>query len=525
MRYLDANCCLGRYAYWRGREPTTPEDLIRVMDHHGLHEALVLGSLSRECHPIEGNEQVMRLTEGQPRLHPAWATLPPHGRDVPPPADLLAEMDARGVRALFLLPQLYGFTLDDWCVDSILGPFAERRVPVFYCPNGLVGDGNADMADWAGLVRMCRAFPDLPVVLTESRVFRKPRAMVEAMAACPNLHVELSALWLHRIVEFIVREFGAERLVFGTGLPARDPAVALTHLSYSEIAKEDLSAIAGGNLRRLLSWGSTPLPQPEVDFPEPTDELHALVRARGSWQGLGVLCGHGHLGRYSYCFVPEGSAGELVAEMDRLGVERAILFPNIGLTGDEVWGNDEVAAAMRAYPGRFVGLALINLHRTPEETRRELDRCFAMGMSGIKMHPGMQNYDTNGPAVEFACAYADAHRCIILNHDWGRAERMRYLCNKYPNATFITGHTNLEAAGLMSEVDNLYIGTCPLTSYGILEELVAKAGAERILYSSDQSWDAIAWNLGPILYANIPAEAKRLILGGNLRRLLAQHGL
>ncbi|MHB0857208.1 MAG: amidohydrolase family protein [Anaerolineae bacterium] len=525
MRYLDANCCLGRYTYWRGQEPITPEDLLGVMDHHGIHEALVLGSLSRECHPVEGNEQVMRLAEGQPRLHPAWATLPPGGRDVPPPGDLLAEMDERGVRALFLLPQLYGFTLDDWCVDSILGPFAERRVPLFICPNGLVGDGNSDMTDWSGVVRICRAFPELPVVLTESRVFRKPRAMAEAMAACPNLRVELSGLWLHRIVEFIVREFGADRLVFGTGLPTRDPSVALTHLNYSEADAQDLAAVAGGNLRKLLSWGSKPLPEPEVTFPEPVDELHALARRREYRRGLGVMCGHGHLGRYPYCFVPEGSAAELVAEMDRLGVERAILFPNIGLTGDEIWGNDEVAAAMRAFPDRFVGLALINLHRSEEETRRELDRCFAMGMVGIKMHPAMQNYDTNGPAVEAACAYADERKAIILNHDWGRAERMRYLCEKYPNATFFTGHTSLEAATLMGEVSNLYIGTCPLTSYNILEKVVAMAGAERILYSSDQSWDAIAWNLGPILYARIPVESKRLIMGGNLRRILAEHGI
>jgi predicted TIM-barrel fold metal-dependent hydrolase len=294
-------------------------------------------------------------------------------------------------------------------------------------------------------------------------------------------------------------------------------------MNYSEIAPEDLAAIAGGNLRGLLSWHTTPLPQPAVRFPKPLDELHKIARNRASLRGQRLVCGHGHLGLHPRVHVPDGSPADLVAEMDRLGVEKAIIFPNGGMNSDEIFGNDMVAEAVRQYPDRFVGFVLPNLNRTAEAMRREMARGFALGLKGVKMHPALQGYDTRGPNVEVACAFANERKALIVNHDWGHADRMRSLCLKYPDACFMTGHTSLEAAGLVKECPNLFIGTCPLTTYGMTEELVGRAGADRILFTSDLSWAPMGWVFGPVLYARIPVEAKRLILGGNLRRLLQQY--
>jgi predicted TIM-barrel fold metal-dependent hydrolase len=134
-----------------------------------------------------------------------------------------------------------------------------------------------------------------------------------------------------------------------------------------------------------------------------------------------------------------------------------------------------------------------------------------------------QGYDTYGPAVEVACQFAHEHHTFIVNHDWGNTERLLYLCRKYPNACIMTGHTSVSALPAVHQVDNLYIGSCPLLTYGITEEFVQKAGADRILFGSDQSWLPIAWGYGPVFYANIPLDAKHKILGDNLRRLLQQY--
>lgn len=523
MRYFDANCQIGRYNYWNGKQPIAAPDLLRTMDHYGIHEALVTAALGREYHPWDGNQQVLRLTAGEPRLHPAWVGLPPASRELPPPADLVEEMEEQGVRALFLYPRQYRFTLDDWCVDGLLGPLAERRVPVFICPNGLIGGPEpSDQTDWPGVVRLCRAFPDLPVVVTEVRILRTLRPLYQALEACPNLHVDVSALWLHHVIEFISREWGAGRLLFGSALPEREPGATLGQLAFSDLPEGDLEDIAGGNLRRLLSWSDrVPMPVPDPVFPEPVDELHALVRNREPLRGQGFRCAHGHLGRHFYLHIPDDSAEELVAEMDRLGVESSLIFANAGMNSDEVYDNDLVAEAVRAYPERFMGLVTVNLNRPEEEIRREVERGFARGMLGIKIHPMLSGYDTTGDKVELVCALADERGAFVLNHYWGGTERLLALCRKYPRAVFMTGHTSSEAIAAIPQVDNLYIGSCPLLGLGATEDWVKKVGADRILFGSDLSWNPIAWGLGPILCADIPVEAKRLVLGGNLTRLLA----
>jgi len=532
MRYIDANVRLGRFNDWSGREPITRDDLLRTMDHYGIHEALVVDSLSYEYHAVDGNERVLSATADHPRLHPAWAILPPASLEMPAGYDLVDEMQSRGVRAAFLYPQQYAFTLDAWCVDALLGPLAERRVPVFICPNTHTGGGGPegdwrgqDKTGWPGVVRLCRAFPSLPVVIVENRISYTLRTMYQALEACPNLHVELSTLWLHHVIEFVCREWGAERLVFGSGLPVRDPGAVLGQLNYADITPEEMAAIAGGNLRELLSWNQDcPLPHPAVEFPDPVDELHQIALHRKPLQGQGFDCAHGHLGRTTFLHIPDGSIEDLLAEMDRFGIDWGIVFTDGGLASDEVYGNDLVASAVKAHPGRLVGFVSPNLNRSPEQIKGEIERGFAMGLTGIKIHPGLSGYDTNGPNVEIACAVAHERHCIIVNHYWGDTNRLVYLCRKYPDACFITGHTHPDAIPATGVVGNLYIGTCPLNSYGTLEKFVSGAGAERIVFGSDLSWNPVGWGMGPILYADIPVEAKRLILGGNIRRLLREYG-
>jgi predicted TIM-barrel fold metal-dependent hydrolase len=435
-------------------------------------------------------------------------------------------MSARGVRALFLFPQQYHHTLGDWCVDRLLGPLAEKKVPVFICPNTLLSEGAADQSDWDGIVRVCRAFPELPVIVAEARILCTPRTMYQALDACPNLYIDLSALWTHRAVEFVCRNWGAERLLFGTGLPRRDPAAVLGQLVYSEIAPAELAAIAAGTLRRLLSWNAQrPLPRADVAFPEPIDELHALVRDREPLEGQGFVCGHGHLGPHTHTHIIDGSPSQLVAEMDRLGVARGIVFADGGMNSDEVYGNDRVAATIAAFPERFVGLVTVNLHRSHDEMTREMERGFEMGMKGVKIHPYLSGYDTNGANVDFVCAFVNERRGFVLNHDWGDTDRILGLCREYPNACFMTGHTSPHAYPAIKEVDNLYVGSCPLLGFRQTEAVVDDIGADRLLFGSDLSWAPIGWGLGPVLCAQIPAEDKRRILGGNTLRLLQQYGM
>jgi predicted TIM-barrel fold metal-dependent hydrolase len=67
-----------------------------------------------------------------------------------------------------------------------------------------------------------------------------------------HLYVETSYYTVHRGIEKLCGTFGPERVLFGTGMPRRDPGAAITALAYSLIDDEARALVAGGNLRRLL---------------------------------------------------------------------------------------------------------------------------------------------------------------------------------------------------------------------------------------------------------------------------------
>jgi len=524
LTYFDALCFLGRSVYTREGQPETAEQLLAAMDHYGIHDALVVDTLSAESSPRAGNQRILDRTRQHPRLHPAWAGLMTHSRELPPPRDLVAQMREQDVGALFLFYGQFDIRLDDWGIDDLAAELQASRVPLFLCATNYREAGRIDTTDWRGVVDLCHRFPGLPVVVTESRVYKSQRAVYAALAACPNLKVDISSLWLHQRVEFICQEFGADRLVWASLLPKRNPGGLLMQVNYSDISEQELAQIAVGNMRQLLSWNDkVHVVGDQAKLPEPVDALHRTARERLSLRGEEFHDCHGHIGWSSPHHVVNVGLPEMVGEMDKFGIRTCCVFSLEGVMGDETYGNDEVAKAVREYPERFLGFTLVNPNHGTAAMRRELARGQAMGLRGIKLICDYQGYPAEGPLVDVACEFAHQHGQFILNHNWGSADQMRRLCTTYPNACFITGHTTLAFADLAKEVDNLFICTCPCIDWDYTEKLVAAYGADRILFGSDLTDLPIGWGMGQILYAKIPESDKRKIMGGNLRSLLARY--
>jgi hypothetical protein len=263
---------------------------------------------------------------------------------------------------------------------------------------------------------------------------------------------------------------------------------------------------------------------PQVTLPAPADEFVAFAQT-GQRPATMTFCdNHGHMGGHlSHYHLPNCTLDGIVRDMDRLGVERACVFGFTGVTSDEQPGNDAVIEAVRRYPERFVGFTMLNPHRGRDEMLRELARCQAQGLRGIKLIPHYQGYPTEGALIDVACQWAHERRQIILNHDWGSLAQVERLVSTYPDACFFTGHSTAAYAGIMKRHANLYVCSCPLLQPRACENLVAAIGADRLMFGSDLQDLPIAWGLGPILFARLSPDDKRLILGENLRRILPQY--
>jgi len=523
---LDAACVVGRHLKLQAEGLHTAADLLAEMDHFGIAEALVLDSLSLEHHPADGNKRILEVAGSSARLHPAWTLLPPGTfEEQPEPTRLLEQMREHRVGAVWLLPDQYRFSLSGWCMDALLETLAAAHVPVFVRA-GIISPPrpDLDLTDWDAIVGLCRRWPRLPVIVSEYRIRASQRSAYRALEACANLHLELSGLWVYRSIEYITRHWGAERLIFGSNWPTFGQGMTLAALTAAEINDEDKRKIAGDNLRRLLSWCEPT--HASVQPTPPADRFIEFGRTGQRPPSMRFWDCHGHLGgTFAQHHVPYGSLDQTVAEMDRMGVEKVCAFSFAGVTGDETFGNDVVAEAVRRFPDRFVGFTLLNPHRGRDEMLRELERCAKLGLRGIKLIPFYQDYPREGPLIDVACRWAHDHKQIILNHNWGSPQQVERLVGEYPDACFLTGHATAAYAEVMKRYRNLYVCSCALLSPRLCEDLVAAIGADRLLFGSDLQDLTIAWGLGPILFARLSEADKQLVLGGNLERILSRYSL
>ena len=240
---------------------------------------------------------------------------------------------------------------------------------------------------------------------------------------------------------------------------------------------------------------------------------------------------HQHLGPYFNFHIPHNDAAGLIAEMDRLGIRQGWISAHPAIEGDMIIGNEDVAAAVRAYPGRFVGYVVADPNY-PDEVRPELERRLAQAeFQLIKIHPGLATYPIDGPKYDPVWDIARERNCPVLTHAWvgdtycGEGP-IRRLMEKRPDVRLIFGHalfhaTFEKAVEVARDFENLLLDlTTSNHCYGMIEHAVATVGADRILFGTDMPFMSAAGAVGKVLYARISEEDKNKILGGNARRLI-----
>lgn len=109
-------------------------------------------------------------------------------------------------------------------------------------------------ADIEGAQALCAAFPTLPFVLAHPGDGARPRHHAEAMKRHANLFLDLSGTGLFRYgtLTYLVREVGAERILFGTDYPICTPAEYVGGVLCERLSRAERSLIFAGNAKRLL---------------------------------------------------------------------------------------------------------------------------------------------------------------------------------------------------------------------------------------------------------------------------------
>lgn len=247
-------------------------------------------------------------------------------------------------------------------------------------------------------------------------------------------------------------------------------------------------------------------------------------------EGTTVIDFHGHTGRWDY-YDMNDDATTMLHTMDAVGIDKSCLFHIFH--PDSTPGNDITAQFIGRNPDRFIGFAYIS-PLVPENILPELERSInVLKLSAIKLYSPYTPYKLDHPIWDPIYQFAHDGELVVIAHTGndliGTAfpEQLGNAAPRFPNAIFVAGHAGnaepcrSQAIAAAQRSPNFYLETCStFRTPGVIEELVAKAGADRVLFGSDTPLMDPRSQIGKIITADISDEDKRLILGENARRVL-----
>lgn len=241
LRWFDGNARIGRWSNPQPEQFTDTEGLLAAWDRVGIEGGLAWHTWAWEWSPAHGNARLLEEIAGQPRIRPCFVALPPATREMEPPREFAATVRRRG-GAVRVFPGMHNWRVSDWCAGALFDALAEQGVPL------LLDTGQVDAE---GIATILAGHPGVPVIALEF-YYRWDRYFYPLLEKYPDLYLDSGTYGVFEGIEMLCARFGAERLVFGTGLPELEAGGPMALITYAEIADEDKRKIAGGTMRRLL---------------------------------------------------------------------------------------------------------------------------------------------------------------------------------------------------------------------------------------------------------------------------------
>ena len=433
-------------------------------------------------------------------------------------------MQRKQVRALRIFPGSLRHTLPQ--VEPVLRAVAHLK-PVLFLDS-------RDGVNPTELLALAEKFPKMPMVYMQV-MWSGVIALLDLMRRRKNILADTS--WLHTAgtIELIVKEFGAERLIFGTGSKAHNGA-SMAGLAYADIPPRTRALIAHGNLDKLLQSQPERKAARRPALPDRRNKIWARFMA-GQKLPFDIVDAHFHLGLIGIwplcCRNDAEQMAYALQRMDRVNITQAMVSGEEALFAEPVAGNRTLAKLTQTAGNRFAGYLGFNPHYDLALLSR-LDEFFSgKFFIGFKLLCDYQGVPVTDLRFKPVWDYANRHRLPILLHTWDTAynapSMLKDIAPAYPQAAFILGHSGggnvgrREAIALTRDNPNVYLEFCGSFCSNIAwEETIAAVGADQIVFGTDGIYHDPAWELGRLASLAIDEKTMAKFLGGNMRAILAR---
>jgi predicted TIM-barrel fold metal-dependent hydrolase len=261
---------------------------------------------------------------------------------------------------------------------------------------------------------------------------------------------------------------------------------------------------------------------------------------------------HGHIGHFYGAYLPSAPLERMISSLKRHGVKRIVCSSHQALAYDTKGGNAEMQRTIDDYPEHFLGYWVANPNQ-PERMKEDIERFEeTRGFVGFKFWADYHLIPITSPKYGPVLEYANDRGLLQKVHTFGGSpfnspEMLGAIAEKNPRANFLMAHcgygdweTSMRVArdfpnvylDLTSAIQSIDFALMPGGSFmagasthspmvnGIIEEMVAISGSDKMVFGSDLPWYSQAYHAGAILFAEISDEDRHRILHGNAERLL-----
>jgi predicted TIM-barrel fold metal-dependent hydrolase len=237
-------------------------------------------------------------------------------------------------------------------------------------------------------------------------------------------------------------------------------------------------------------------------------------------------------GHWQYWDLHHKTPAELVALMDRLGIDRALVTSLRGVFVDWRAGNEEALAAAANHPNRLI--AAVTLSPFMDGGAGELERLIAAGARAVRLYPTFHSYRLDSAFVDEICrTAADGGVPVMIGTrimmNWRfvpiATETIGDVVRRNPRTQFILSGQNYLAefqslVRLMQQSPNCCYEISCMQGFGAVARLVGQVGADRVLFGTGAVLHYPACNVAKLDGADLATGVREAIAWRNAAKLL-----
>lgn len=222
----------------------SPRAVVAEMDNLGIDTACVSHNAALAPDYKWGNDKVIEAMQTYPGRFAGYCTINPHY-----PEEIPDELER-----CFRNEGMKGIKLHPWCHERTLA--YKNYVPVFEFASRMtccVMAHTYSLEDICNMDKLASDYPEAIFIMAHTGGIPQVELAIDVINRHANIYTDLAVSESREgNVEWLTREIGSKKLLFGTDMPYMDPRATFSRVAMAEISEEEKRDIFGLNMKEIL---------------------------------------------------------------------------------------------------------------------------------------------------------------------------------------------------------------------------------------------------------------------------------